>query len=285
MIASPSLGLAPTVGVGLRAPHTANLLAGRSALEWLEIHSENYFSAGGPHLHALQKIRRDHAISAHGVGLSLGSAQALSERHLARLEHLVRWLEPVLVSEHLAWGALDGRCVNDLIPLPYTREALPRLSANIDRVQTRLQRQILIENVSSYVEFVDCEMPVSKFLAELATQSGCGILLDIHNIYINACNHGFDPVRYIEDIPPALVQQIHVAGHSVQTFEGIEIMVDTHNARVADSVWCLLRHAIRYMGPRPVLVEWDSDLPAFSVLLEEAALARECLGDPYAQAA
>ena len=128
-------------------------------------------------------------------------------------------------------------------------------------------------------------MPESKFLAELATQSGCGILLDIHNIYVNACNHGFDPVRYIEDIPPALVRQIHVAGHSVQTFEGIEIMVDTHNARVADSVWCLLRHAIRYMGPRPVLVEWDSDLPAFSVLLEEAALARECLGDPYAQAA
>ena len=287
MLTPRELHALPTtaVGIGLRVPHTAEIMTHGAAVDWFEIHSENYFSAGGPHLEVLRRIRRDYPISAHGVGLSLGSAGRLAEHHLARLEHLARWLEPAIVSEHLAWGALDNQHLNDLLPLPYTREALRCLSANIDRVQNRLRRQILIENVSSYVEFKDSTLSEAQFLVALARDSGCGILLDLNNIYVSACNQGFDPVSYIEEIPGHLVAQLHVAGHSIQSFEGIDIIVDTHNARVAAPVWCLLRHAVRCFGPRPVLVEWDSDLPALAVLLEEADLARATVGESYAQAA
>ncbi len=247
------------------------------ACDWFEIHSENYFSAGGVHLDALRRVRADFPISAHGVGLSLGSAEPLSNVHLEHLAHLVDWLEPVLVSEHLSWGAIDGTHANDLLPLPYSQEALAHMVRAVGTVQERLKREILIENVSSYLALPGAELPEWEFIAELAARSGCGILLDINNIYVSARNHGFDPLTYIEAIPPALIAEFHVAGHSVQRFDAEDIVVDTHDRRVAPQVWSLLCQALRRCGPRPVLVEWDTNLPAFAVLEAEAAIAAACL--------
>jgi uncharacterized protein len=273
------------VGIGLRAAHAREIMERTPTLDWLEIHSENYFSAGGRHLDVLRALRARYPVSAHGVGLSLGSADPLSATHLAALARLVEWLEPVFISEHLAWGAIDGRHANDLLPLPYTDAALALMIERVDQVQSRLGRRILIENVSSYVEFSASEIPEWEFLAELARRSGCGILLDVNNIDVAARNHGFEPFTYIDAMPAAQVCEIHVAGHSTQRFDGCEIVVDTHDGRVSPAGWCLLRHALRRYGPVPVLVEWDSALPPLGVLLEEAAIARACMKVCYARAA
>lgn len=276
---------ANAVGIGLRAAHTREIMERAPALDWLEIHAENYFCPGGPHLEALERLREGYALSVHGVGLSLGSADGLDADHLAQLAALVERFEPVLVSEHLAWGAIDGRHANDLLPMPYTEAALVQMIAAVGRVQDRLKRQLLIENVSSYVEFAHADMTEWDFLAALARHSGCGILLDVNNIDVSARNHGFDPFCYIDAMPRAAVAEIHLAGHSLQRFNGVEIVVDTHDQRVAGSTWCLLRHAVRRLGPVPLLIEWDSDLPPLDVLLEEVALARACLGECHVRAA
>jgi uncharacterized protein len=203
------------------------------------------------------------------VGLSLGSADALDERHLARLENLVRRFEPALVSEHLSWCSIDGRHANDLLPLPFTREALDHVVERIERVQERLGRAILVENVSTYATFEASTLAEAQFVAEVVSRSGCGLLLDVNNIWVNASNHGFDAYRYLDAIDGSTIGEIHLAGFEARD----DLLVDTHGARVARDVWSLYREAVRRFGARPTIVEWDTELPSLDVLLEEAARA------------
>ena len=264
-----------SVGIGLRAPHYAALVAERPALGFLEAHSENFFGAGGPALAWLERFRADYALSLHGVGLSLGSADPLDEEHLRKLDALVRRIEPALVSEHLCWSSIGERHANDLLPLPFTREALDHVVARIDAAQERLGRRILVENVSSYFAFDAATLPEWEFVAEVAKRSGCGVLLDVNNIHVNAANHGFDPYAYLDAIDPASVGEFHLAGFEVA--EGC--LIDTHGSRVADAVWSLYAAAVERIGARPTLVEWDCDMPALDVLLGEAATARLILAE------
>jgi len=255
-------------GIGLRAPHYAELLRRRPALDFLEVHSENFFAAGGAAPAWLERFR-DYALSFHGVGLSLGSADPLDEEHLTRLATLVRRFEPLLVSEHLSWSSAGGRHANDLLPLPYTREALDHVVARIGRLQEALGREVLVENVSSYLAFPGADMPEWEFVAEAARRSGCRVLLDVNNIHVNAANHGLDARAYVDAIPAALVGEIHVAGHEAR--DGV--LIDTHGARACEAVWDLYARAVQRCGERPTLVEWDTDIPALDVLLDEAAIA------------
>ncbi len=265
---------ADAAGIGLRAPHYARVLESRPALGFLEVHSENFFAAGGATLAWLERFRAAYPLSFHGVGLSLGSADALDERHLAKLDALVRRFEPALVSEHLCWGAAGGRHANDLLPLPYTEEALDIFVTHVDAVQERLGRRILVENVSSYLRFDHSTIPEWEFVSEAAKRSGCGVLLDVNNIWVSAMNHGFDPREFLAAIDPdALVGEVHLAG-----FERAgELLIDTHGARVTAEVWSLYEAALARIGPRPTLIEWDTDIPALDVLLDEARIARSYL--------
>lgn len=256
-------------GIGLRAPHYAAILESRPALGFLEAHSENFFFAGGPALAWLERFAAAWPLSFHGVGLALGSSDPLDERHLAKLEALVRRFEPALVSEHLCWGMARGRHANDLLPLAYSEEALAHVSARIDAVQERLGRRILVENVSSYVAMEGAAMAEWEFLAEVARRSGCGVLLDVNNIWVSSRNHGFDPRRFVDGIDPATVGEIHLAGHER---EG-ELLIDTHSRNVCDEVWSLYEYAIERLGARPTLIEWDADIPALEVLVDEARTA------------
>jgi uncharacterized protein (UPF0276 family) len=260
-------------GIGLRAQHHAEILANRPAVGWFEAHSENYFGAGGAHRAQLARIRSQYPLSLHGVGLSIGSTDPLDTEHLRQLKRLVREFEPVLVSEHLSWSSVDGRYLNDLLPLPYTEEALRHTAARIADVQDALGRQILIENISSYLKFECSEVTEWEFLTALVRESGCGILLDINNLYVNAMNHGFDAYRYLDGISPAAVQEFHLAGHTLARCGGRDIRIDTHSTRVASEVWELYGLALRRFGPRPTLIEWDADIPALLVLQAEAAKA------------
>jgi uncharacterized protein (UPF0276 family) len=259
-----------SVGIGLRQPHYREMFERTPALGFLEVHSENFFLDGGAAMHALERARAAYPISLHGVGLSLGSSDAMAQQHLAKLQRLVERIEPTLVSEHLSWGGLGARHFNDLLPLPHTHEALALLTERVDRVQSVLNRPILIENVSAYVEFRDSEMTETAFLAELARRTGCGILLDINNLYVNAVNFGFDPIARLADLSPAAIGEMHLAGHT--TVDGC--LIDTHGSRVCDEVWALFDAACRRLGPKPTLIEWDTDLPALDVLLGEAASAK-----------
>ncbi len=260
-------------GIGLRAPHHEALLAVRPDVGWLEVHSENYFADGGAQLEYLERARALYPLSVHGVGLSLGSTDTLDRDHLRRLRRLVHRFEPGLVSEHLSWGSVDGRYFNDLLPLPYTEEALRHMVSRVLEVQDYLGREILIENVSSYLEFSASEMSEWDFLAALAFESGCGILLDVNNIYVSARNHGFDAEAYLRGIPRRVVREIHLAGHSVNRHGDTEILIDTHSTHVADAVWRLYESALARFGRVPTLIEWDTELPALDVLAAEAALA------------
>jgi hypothetical protein len=268
-------------GIGLRAPHYRQVLAERPDIGWLEVHSENYFGDGGQPLHYLERVRAHYPLSLHGVGLSLGSAQPLDRRHLARLAALVKRFEPDLVSEHLSWGVVPGRHLNDLLPLPYTEEALAVTAAHVTEVQDVLGRRILVENISSYLRFRHSTIGEAEFIAALAAQTGCGILLDVNNIHVSATNHGFDARAFLEAIPPAAVAEIHLAG-----FDRVgELLVDTHGTRVAPPVWALYRLALARFGRVPTLVEWDADLPALEVLLAEAATAQRLMEEHHALAA
>jgi uncharacterized protein (UPF0276 family) len=257
------------VGVGLRACHYRDFLDGRPAAGWLEVHSENYFGDGGYDLHVLDHVRSNYPVSLHGVALSLGSSDGLREAHLAKLKRLADRIEPALVSEHLCWGALGGRHFNDLLPMPYTRHALHLMAAHVAQVQDTLRRRILIENVSTYLQFRTSEMSEFEFLGELAKRSGCGILLDVNNVYVNAANHGFDPALALDEVPAGAVGEIHLAGHSAAG----ELLIDDHGSRVAPQVWSLYETAHRRLGPVPTLIEWDTAIPPLEVLLEEAATA------------
>ncbi|HET7401534.1 MAG TPA: DUF692 domain-containing protein [Usitatibacter sp.] len=256
-------------GIGLRAAHYREILEREPALAFLEVHAENFFAEGGQALAWLERFRERYPLSVHGVGLSLGSAEGVEELHLAKLERLVRRFEPALVSEHLSWSAAGGRHANELLPLPFTREALSAAVANIQHVQERLGRPILVENVSTYLRFGEGEMAEHEFVAEVVRRAGCGLLLDVNNIHVNARNHGFDARGYLEAIDPRTVGEIHLAGHEAVGAR----LVDTHGARVAAEVWDLYAAALARLGPRPTLVEWDIDIPPLDVLLDEAAIA------------
>lgn len=245
-------------------------------LGWLEVHSENYFGGGIPLEHLL-RVRDRYPVSLHGVGMSVGSTDALDLAHLAALRSLIDAVEPVLVSEHLSWGSVGETHLNDLLPLPYTEEALAHVVSRLAEIQDRLGRTILVENISSYLQLADSSIPEWEFLAEVAKRSGCGILLDVNNIYVSAVNHGFDPRQYLRAVPAGAVQEIHLAGFTRNRFEDGEILVDTHSRRVAFAVWRLFADTLARIGPRPTLVEWDADLPPLPVLLEEAAKAQSLL--------
>jgi uncharacterized protein len=272
-------------GIGLRAPHHHVLLTNRPSIAWLEVHSENFFGTGGQPLTELLAVRDHYPVSLHGVGLSIGSADPLNKAHLRKLKHLIDVIEPGLVSEHLAWSLIDGRYLNDLLPLPYTEESLTHVIARVDQAQEYLGHRILLENISSYLEFEASALSESEFLVEVARRSGCALLLDINNVYVAACNHGFDPLVYLQAIPAELVAEIHLAGYTVKTFDDGQIHIDTHIRPVAAEVWALYGGVIGRYGPKPTLIEWDTDLPELNVLLNEAAKAERFLEVNHALAA
>lgn len=272
-------------GIGLRAEHYDAVLEDRPPVGWLEVHSENYFGAGGKPLDYLECIRARYPLSLHGVGLSIGSTDPLNRQHLAKLKELIRRFEPALVSEHLSWSSVGGRYFNDLLPLPYTEEALDHMVARVAQVQDALGRQILIENPSSYLQYVESAIPEWEFLVELAERTGCGVLLDVNNIYVSACNHGFDATAYLQAVPRHIVREIHLAGFTVNRVDGGEILIDTHNQPVWPPVWALYRQAVQRFGRIPTLIEWDTDLPELTVLVDEAYRADAILEETHAQAA
>ncbi len=266
------------VGIGLRSPHYAEVIERRPALGFLEVHSENYFAAGGHPLYWLERAWVNYPLSLHGVGLSLGSTDPLHPAHLARLERLVERFEPLFVSEHLSWGSIGGRYFHDLLPLPYTEEALAHVVQRVDAVQERLGRRLLIENPSSYLEYSHSTIPEWEFLAALARRTGCGLLLDVNNVYVSACNHGWDAAGYIRAIPACDVDELHLAGHTRKRLDDVEVLIDTHDAPVDEAVWRLYAWALECLGPKPTLIEWDARLPELEVLLDEAAKAARIMG-------
>jgi uncharacterized protein (UPF0276 family) len=267
---------ARAAGIGLRAAHYRAFLDGVPPVDWLEVHSENYFGDGGYDLGVLDHVRARYPVSLHGVGLAIGSADdddARFARHLERLARLVERVEPALVSEHLCWGAVGTRHFNDLLPVPYTHDALAHVGARVSRVQDRLRRRVLIENVSSYVAFRASEIPELDFAAALASRTGCAVLLDVNNLYVNARNHGFDAERALDAMPECVVAEMHLSGHLV----GDDVLVDDHGSRVAAAVWSLYERALARFGPVPTLIEWDTAIPPLSVLVDEADGARHRL--------
>ncbi|TMH25918.1 MAG: DUF692 domain-containing protein [Betaproteobacteria bacterium] len=277
----PDSPLPVVAGIGLRAAHMAQVRAEHPPTGWLEVHSENFFVDGGPALAALDDIRRHYAVSLHGVGLSLGSADPLDKAHLGNLRGLIDRIEPSAVSEHLCWSHVDGRHLNDLLPLPFTEEALTLLCERIDAVQNALGRTIMVENISSYLRFSCDAMAEWEFVAALTQHAGCKLLFDVNNVYVNAVNHRFDPRRYLAAISGDSIGEIHLAGFD----SSAGCLIDTHGTRVAPAVWDLYRESIERFGPKPTLIEWDTDIPALEVLLDEAAKAQRMLEACHAVAA
>jgi len=267
-----------STGVGLRPVHYRQILQERPRVGWFEVHSENYFGAGGQPLHYLESIRDAYPLSLHGVGLSLGSAGPLDEDHLCRLGDLISRIQPGLVSEHLSWGRVGPRHLNDLLPLPYTEEALGVVCDHIDEVQERLRRQILVENISSYIQFRQSTIPEGEFIARVAQRTGCGILLDVNNLYVNEANNGIDPVAYLDALPVSSIREIHLAGHD----RAGTLLIDTHGTRVAAPVWELYAQALDRCGPVATLIEWDTDIPPLEVLLDEARHAATVMRSRHA---
>jgi uncharacterized protein len=267
-----------SAGIGLRAPHYRQVLEQKPAFGWFEVHSENFFGAGGQPLWFLEQIRAHYPCGLHGVGLSLGSAGDLDIDHLRKLKQLAARVEPTLISDHLCWGRAGTQHLNDLLPLPYTEEALDHLCARVAQAQEFLGRQMLIENVSSYLQYRHSGIPEWEFLAALAQRSGCGILIEVNNSYVNAVNHGFDPLTYLHAIPPHRVQEIHLAGFD----RGEHCLIDTHGKPVNEAVWMLYGVALDLYGAKPTLIEWDSDIPALEILLAEAHKAQRAL-DAHAE--
>lgn len=259
-------------GIGLRSPHLAEVTQARPATGFLEIHAENHL-AGSPARQAVERLRRDYPVSLHAVGLSLGAVDGLDAVHLARVAALEARLAPALVSDHLAWSTAGGRYFNDLLPLPYTEEALGVVAGNVQRLQDRLRRQVLVENPSCYLSFAHSTLSEPEFLGELARRSGCGLLLDVNNVVVTAHNLGLDPRAWLTDLPAEAIGEYHLAGHAVNDADGAPILIDDHGSRVSDEVWSLFGAVVERYGPKPTLVEWDTDIPALAVLLEEAGRA------------
>ena len=261
-------------GVGYKPQHFSDILTGSDPVKWLEIHAENYMGAGGRPIAQVRHLAAQFPISCHGVGLSIGGEGALDGDHLARLKQLIDWLNPASFSEHLAWSSHDGAYFNDLLPLPYTQATLTRVADHIDLVQEVLGRRMLLENPSSYLGFVESEMSETGFLTALARRTGCGLLLDVNNVFVSATNLGFEPLDYIDSFPLDLVGEIHLGGHDEDHDEaGGPLLIDSHAKPVTDPVWALYGATIALGGPRPTLIEWDNDLPDWPVLTAEATRA------------
>jgi uncharacterized protein (UPF0276 family) len=271
-----------SAGTGLKPEHAEDIFEdtfeGRRAVDFFEIHAENYMGAGGPPHHLLRRIASDYALSVHGVGLSIGGAAPLDRDHLARLKKLIGEVRPAMFSEHLAWSSHDGVYLNDLLPLPYNAETLDCVARHIDEVQHTLDMRMLLENPSTYVRFEVSEMDEAEFLRAVAARTGCGLLLDVNNVYVSAVNHGFDAAAYIDRFPIEFVGEIHLAGFAEGQDASLgRLLIDAHGAPVADAVWSLYRRTLARSGPVPTLIEWDNDVPDFATVVTEVSLARAAL--------
>ena len=266
-------------GIGLKFEHIREILETMPPVAWFEVHAENYMSAGGPSIQALENIRRHYPISVHGVGLSIGSAGLLDKAHLRRLKRLVERTEPGLVSEHLAWCTSGSVFLNDLLPLPYDEKSLATVVAHVNEIQDTLGRVILIENPSLYISFLRSEMTEPAFLNEMARRTGCGILLDVNNVFVSASNLAFDPNAYLRELDMGLVREIHLAGHHARPLGSQVIRIDDHGSPVSDDVWDLYAAALQGTGAVPTLIEWDTNIPALATLLAEADRAHHAISN------
>lgn len=260
----------PTFGLGLRKPHFAEFLSHKVPVDFVEVISENFMVDGGQPRRILREVRERYPVALHGVSMSLGSADGLDPAYLARLRALVDEVDPLFVSDHLSWSRIDGFSAHDLLPIPYTKEALSVVCANIDRAQAMLGRTMLIENPSSYLALVPAEMTEWAFLNAVCDRTGCGLLLDVNNVFVSAANHGFDALDYLDGVPHARVRQVHLAGHS----QGEQLLIDTHDRPVPPSVWDLYAHVLPKLGAVATMIERDDDIPPLSELLGELATAR-----------
>ena len=269
---------APSVGVGFKPEHFEAIVDTRPQLGFFEVHAENYMGAGGAPHRRLDAIRERYPLSLHGVGLSIGSPGPLDQAHLQRLAAVAKRFEPALVSEHLAWSTHEGAFFNDLLPLPYTAETLARVAEHIDEVQNGLGRRMLLENPSTYVVFAESTWAETDFLREIARRTGCGLLLDVNNVFVSAVNHGHDPDRYLADFPLSAVGEIHLAGYAEDTDEaGLPLLIDAHNSPIREAVWALYTATIRRLGATPTLIEWDNDVPVWPTLLNETRRAERAI--------
>ncbi|MGJ8585014.1 MAG: MNIO family bufferin maturase [Marinosulfonomonas sp.] len=265
-------------GVGYKAQHYSDILSDPAPVEWLEIHAENYMGDGGRPLAQLRFLAERFPISVHGVGLSIGGEGPLDQDHLARLKHLVGWLNPASFSEHLAWSTHDTSFFNDLLPLPYTKATINQVAAHVNEVQDTLGRRMLLENPSTYLAFDESEMSEIDFLKDVVARTGCGLLLDVNNVFVSATNQKTDPVSYINAFPMDAVGEIHLGGHDEDHDDhGAPLLIDSHGREVVDPVWALYAHTLSVSGPRPTLIEWDNDVPDWPVLAAEAERAAQIL--------
>jgi uncharacterized protein len=272
--------LPATPGIGFKPQHFDAILAGEQPIGFVEVHAENYMGAGGPPHAMLRQLRERYALSIHGVGLSIGSAAPLDTDHLARLKALCERYQPASFSEHLAWSSHGEVYLNDLLPLPYTPETLDRIVAHIDQVQHTLRREMLLENPSTYLQFAESPIPEAEFLSEIARRTGCGLLLDVNNVFVQATNHGTSAEAYLAAFPLARVKEIHLGGHDAQTDEtGAPLLIDAHGTPVADAVWHLYESVIARTGALPTLIEWDNDVPDWPILAAEARAAGAILSN------
>ncbi|MDC8447511.1 MAG: DUF692 domain-containing protein [Nitrospira sp.] len=261
-------------GIGLRSHHFREILDAPPPVAWMETHPENYFGDGGVPLRVLEWIRGRYPLSFHGVGLSLGSIDPIDHVHLHKLKALIDRFDPAFVSEHLSWSSVGGRFFNELLPLPSTEESLNHICSRIDEIQNALQRPLLVENITRYLTWQDSTIPEGEFIATVSRRTGCGILLDLNNVYVNAVNFHMDPFEFLEAIPAAAVWEIHLAG-----FDRFgRWLIDTHGETVCPEVWGLFQWAIHHYGPRPTLIEWDTNMPPLSVLVDQAQQADMILG-------
>ena len=265
------------VGIGLRAEHYQAIHQTSPVIDFLEVHSENYFDKNSLNYFYLKELSKQYPLSFHGIGLSLGSAEEVSKDHLKQLRTLVAEFTPFLISDHLSWSSWQGTYFNDLLPVPYTKEALSRFITNINQVQDYLQTQIIIENPSSYLEYKNTDYDEATFLNEISERTGCGLLLDINNVYVSATNNNFSAQQYLDDINFNKVQEIHLAGHIRKQFAEGEILIDTHSRLISDPVWQLYSANIDKIKNAVTLIEWDTELPALSVLLGERDKAKQFL--------
>lgn len=278
MTAQPAASLPAEAGLPFKHSHWPEIEAAGGAAAWYEVHAENYMGAGGPPHRMLEALCKLRPLSLHGVGLSIGGEGRLDRDHLARLRALVERYAPASFSEHLAWSTHDGVYFNDLLPLPYNEATLAQVSDHIDEAQEAVGRRLLLENPSSYLELAGATMDEIDFLVAVAARTGCGLLLDINNVYVSAVNQGFEPTEYLDRFPLDLVGEIHLAGHAAELeADGGRLLIDSHDRRVDQAVWALFERTLGRTGAIPTLVEWDNDLPEFSVLLEEAAIANRAL--------
>lgn len=273
------------VGIGLRQPHFKEIITGKPNIPWFEAHTENYFHPHSPSSLYLDKIAEVYPISLHGVGLSLGSNEGINKGHLEKVKQTINRYNPSLVSEHISWSTNDGISVPDLLPVPCTKEAFKIFKENINVVQEYLDRHILVENPSSYLAYKQQDMPEYELITELAKQTGCGILLDVNNIHVSCHNLKLDSLEYLKNIPPELVQEIHLAGYNINKVGDEEVFIDHHGDRVFEDVWKLYAEAVKHLGDIPTLIEWDTDIPELGVLLDEAQKAEIIRTDVLGQKA